>query len=165
MPFCFKAPRTLGWRNIAVAVMSGPLLCSESAVAFRSELNDSAAIALRWPGCGCGIEVHHCLALGCHLDTRLVALLGFLIERLGNPRWPADVAEQKYFDLEVRSFGPYLQEIANANLARGLCRLLVALYSAQLARACSQAACLEESRSPKPFVEPYVGHATILNWW
>jgi hypothetical protein len=99
--------------------------------ASPAELDDSSAIAFGGPVGGQLLELTHCLALGCYLQTLLDAGFCFAIESLRDRRGASDVAEQQDFDLKVAAFVGYLQHISDADLARGFGRLAVALDSAE----------------------------------
>jgi hypothetical protein len=73
-----------------------------------------------------------------------------------------DCAEQQDLDLKVSALGPDFEEIPNVDLAGRLGRLLVGLNPAEFASARSQSASLEESRCPKPFVDPNGIHASYF---
>lgn len=64
--------------------------------------------------------------------------------------------------MELSAIVGDLQHVAHADIARGFCGLAIGLNPAQLTGASSKSACLEESGSPKPFVDPYGRHKGIV---
>jgi len=79
----------------------------------------------------------------------------FSLQRLSYRRRAADVAEKKNFYLEVTAFRSDLQHLTNSDFTSWLDVLTISLHSSQLAGSRRKTARLEESCSPKPFVDPY----------
>jgi hypothetical protein len=126
------------------------------------ELDDFAAVALRWPAFRRWRELHQGLALLRKLQAQFTAGFSFAIERLRNRRWAAHLAEKQNLDLKVAALGLDLQELANPDFAGSLGRLIVGLNPAELAGPRSQGACFEESGRPEPFVHSHAGHGSIF---
>ena len=132
-------------------------------LASLAELNDAAAIALVGAACGQLLPLVGGFALGSDFETLLAAGLGFAVERLGNRRGAANVAEKKDFDFKLAAFVGDAQHVSDADVARGLGGdLSVGLNAAEFAGAGGEGTGLEEARGPEPFVDANGGHGDIV---
>ena len=120
------------------------------------------AIALRWPAFTQRFEMQHRFTLLCHLQPQLLARLCLVVERLRNRRWAAHIAQKQDLYLKVAGCGLQVQQVADADLARSLSSLPIALNSAEFTCSSSNRACFEESGGPEPFVHSHAGHDPIL---
>src|SRR5205809_3962361 len=122
------------------------------------ELDDSAAIAFRWPALGGRFKLLRCFALLCRLQARLPARFCLAVEGLRNRGGAAHLAEKQDFYLKVAALVDHTQHVANADLARSLGRLPVGLNPAEFTGPRRQYPRLEEPGGPKPFIHSHGGH-------
>jgi hypothetical protein len=116
----------------SVAPFEGPY-----APASRSspapELNDSPAIAFRWPARRELLELNHSLPLRGCFHAQFSALLRLAVERLRDRRWAAHLAQKQDFHLKIPALICHSQHVSNANFARRFGGLSIGPDSAQLA--------------------------------
>jgi hypothetical protein len=77
---------------------------------------------------------------------------------LRNRRRAAGFAEKENFYLKLAAFIGDSQHVSDADFARGLRRLGVALDSSETAGSRGEGSRLEKSRRPQPLVDPYREH-------
>jgi hypothetical protein len=123
-----------------------------------AELDDSAAIALGWPGQGQLFELSHGFALGGDFLAQFTASVGFAVEGLSNRGWTACIAEEEHFDFEVAAVVGHPQHVADTDFAGRFGGLAVGLNPAELTGAPSEGSGLKESGGPEPFVDASRGH-------
>lgn len=127
------------------------------------EVDDFAAIALGWTISGGGFkECGHGLALGGGFLAGFAAGLGFAVKRLRHRGGAAHIAEREHLDLEDSTIVGDGEHVAFAYLTCGLGILPVELNASQVAGARGERTGLEEAGGPKPLVDSYGRHASIL---
>ena len=107
--------------------------------------------------------MHHRFSFGGDFGACFTASLGLLVQSLRHRRGPPNIAQLKYFDLKISSFGPDLQHVTDLNVATGLNGLACALNPSKFACAARHAARLEKPRCPQPFVQTHTGHEHMVN--
>src|SRR5579884_1500643 len=130
----------------------------KSGLSSTAKLDDSSAIAFRWPGLRDGFKQVRRLAFFRCFLARRAALVRLAIHGLGHGCRTADIADYEHLDVEVAAVIGDLQPIADMHLARSFCRMAVGLDPAQLAGFLRQRPRLEKARSPQPEIHPYGVH-------
>src|SRR5258708_39804960 len=96
------------------------------------KLDNSPAIAFRWPAGRQFFKLLHRFALSRHLQAKFPAGLGLAIESLRNRSRAPHLAEQKNFHMKLTALVGHMQHVSNPDLAGGLGGLSVRLNPAQL---------------------------------
>lgn len=114
-------------------------------------------MAFGWFAFPRSLEMRHRLPLLRQLQPQLPACFCLTVQRLRNRGRAAHLTEKHDLNLKLAWVGLYSEEVAYANLARGLGLLSVGRNSAEFTCPCSERAGLKESSGPEPFVHSHVG--------
>jgi len=129
---------------------------------MSAELDDPSAVAFGGPALGRRVNTLPRPALLDHLHAQFPAGLSFAVEGLSHRGRAAHLAEQQDFHLKIAALSLDLQEVADADVACRLHRLLVGFNPAKFAGARRQAARLEKTGRPQPLINANASHWSIL---
>ena len=107
-----------------------------------------AAIAFRWFAFPRRFVMRHRFSFFRQFQPQFPARLRLAIERLRDRCRAAKLAEKENFNLKHAAVVPYLQQVADSNLAGSLGLLSVGFNSAEFTCPCRERTGLEESGCP-----------------